>query len=73
MTTFETIILIILYLFAFQYVILAMGIKDTDDWAIRLIILISGAMGVFIFPAIFAIDVWNKLTEKNNNESKNYN
>lgn len=61
MTTFEIIILTALYLFAFFYTILAMGIKDTDDWVIRLIILVSGAVGIFVFPALFAIDIWEKL------------
>lgn len=64
MTTFETIILIALYLFAFIYTIHAMGIKDTDNWVIRLLILVSGAVGVFVFPALFAIDIWEKLNNK---------
>ena len=61
MTPFEIIILIVLYLFAFIYTIHAMGIKDTDDWVIRLIILVSGAVGVFVFPALFAVDIYEKL------------
>lgn len=64
MTTFETIILIVLYIFAFIYTIHAMGIKDEDDWVIRLIILVSGAVGVFVFPALFAIDIWEKLNRQ---------
>lgn len=61
MTPFEIIILIALYLFAFIYTIHAMGINDTNDWVIRLIILVSGAVGIFVFPALFAIDIWEKL------------
>ena len=64
MTPFEIIILIILYLFAFTYTIHAMGIKDTDNWVIRLIILVSGAVGIFVFPALFAVDIWEKLNNK---------
>ena len=64
MTIFETIILIVLYLFAFVYTIHAMGIKDTDDWVIRLIILVSGAVGVFVFPALFEVDIWEKLNKE---------
>lgn len=64
MTPFETIILIVLYLFAFVYTIHAMGIKDADDWVIRLIILISGAVGIFVFPAVFAIDIWKTLNKE---------
>ena len=64
MTPFEIIILIILYLFAFTYTIYAMGIKDTDNWVIRLIILVSGAVGIFVFPALFAVDIWEKLNNK---------
>lgn len=64
MTPFETVILIALYLFAFVYTIHAMGIKDADDWVIRLIILISGAVGIFAFPAVFAIDIWKTLNKE---------
>ena len=64
MTPFETIILIVLYLFAFVYTIHAMGIKDADDWVIRLIILISGAVGIFAFPVLFAVDIWEKLNKE---------
>ena len=64
MTPFETIILIVLYLFAYTYTIHAMGIKDTDDWVIRLIILISGAVGIFAFPILFAVDIWEKLNKE---------
>ena len=64
MTTFENIILIVLYLFAYTYTIHAMGIKDTDDWVIRLIILVSGAVAVLVFPAFFAVDIWEKLNKE---------
>jgi hypothetical protein len=28
-----------------------------------LIILISGAVGIFAFPALFAVDIWEKLNK----------
>ena len=66
MTTFETIILIALYLFAVNYMALAMGFSEKDNnWVIRLLIIIAALVGVFTFPAIFAVDVWNKLNKRN--------
>ena len=41
MTTFELIILIVLYLFAFVYMMQAMGIYDEDNWVIKLLIFIA--------------------------------
>ena len=63
MTTFETIILIALYLFAVVYLALAMGVKDEDNILFQLLIIIAATVGVFTFPAIFAFDVWKKLNK----------
>ena len=64
MTIFEIIILMSLYVFAVQYMALAMGIKDSHDWVITLIITIASLVGVFCFPAIFAVDIWKKLNKE---------
>ena len=66
MTTFETIILIALYLFAFSYMVHSFGIGDEqNNWVVRLAIIIAGAtIGIIYFPAIFAEDIWKKLNEE---------
>lgn len=53
-----------MYLFAVNYMALAMGFSEKDNnWVIRLLIIIAALVGVFTFPAIFAVDVWNKLNK----------
>lgn len=66
MTTFETIILIALYLFALGYMAHCFGLSNKDNtWIDRfLIVLAAGTIGVIYFPLIFSEDIWNKLNKK---------
>ena len=73
MTPFETIILIMLYLFAVGYMIPTFGFaNEHNTWIDRLFIIIGSlTLGVIYFPAILAIDIWTKLNNnKMNKESK---
>lgn len=66
MTTFETIILIALYLFAFSYMVHSFGIGDErNNWVVRLTIIIAAAtIGIIYFPAIFAEVICSKLNKE---------
>ena len=66
MTTFETIILIILYLFAFSCTANCFGLFNENNTYIDrfLIVLAAGTIGVIYFPMIFGGDIWNKLNEE---------
>ena len=66
MTTFETIILIALYLFAFSYMAHCFGAPNKrNTWIVALlVVLAAGTIGVIYFPMIFAEDIWNKLNKE---------
>ena len=66
MTTFETIILMALYLFAFSYMAHCFGLSDKrNTWVSKfLVVLAAGTLGVIYFPMIFAEDIWNKLNKE---------
>ena len=66
MTTFETIILITLYLFALGYMASSFDIfNERNTWREELFILIvAGTIGVLNFPLVFAGDIWKKLNKE---------
>lgn len=66
MTTFETLILIALCLFAFSYMAHWFGLfNEHNTWLDKvLVLLIAGTIGVLSFPMVFAEDIWNKLNKE---------
>ena len=66
MTTFEIIILTILYLFAFSYMANSFGISN--EYNTRrdkfIIVLAAGTFGIIYFPMTFAGDIWVKLNKE---------
>lgn len=66
MTTFEIIILTVLYLFAFGYMASSFDIfNERNTWRKEVFILIvAGTIGILNFPLVFAGDIWNKLNKE---------
>lgn len=66
MTTFETLILIALCLFAFSYMAHCFDLFDEHNtWLDRVLALLeAGTIGILSFPMIFAGDIWNKLNKE---------
>lgn len=65
MTTFESIILVALYTFAFAYSAHDFGLRKYDILIVKLLVVIMAAtIGVLCFPTIIAGDIWNKLNKE---------
>ena len=62
MTTFEVLVLVFCMTFAFGYMVNVLGIDETDSiWFRLFLILIALTLGIFWFPTVFGMDVYNKL------------
>ena len=61
MTTFEIIILIIYYLFACVYMLNTINAEDKSLGAFLFGFFAAATLGIVMFPAIFAADIWTKL------------
>ena len=62
MTTFETLILMFYMVFAFGYMINALGIDETDSiWFRIFLIFIALTLGILWFPMVFGSNIYDKL------------
>ena len=62
MTTFEALVLIFYMTFAFGYMVNVLGINETDSAWLRLVIVLTAlTFGMFWFPIVLGIDIYNKL------------
>ena len=66
MTTFEIIILIALYLFAFGYMAMSFDIDDKRNNCIDRfgIVIAAATIGIICFPIVFAMNIWKKLNKE---------
>ena len=62
MTTFEVLVLVFYMLFASGYMVNTLGIDETDSLWLRVVIAFAAlTLGMFWFPMVFGIDIYNKL------------
>lgn len=64
MTTFEALVLVFYMSFAFGYMVNTLGVNETDSFWLRVAtVFVALTLGVFWFPIVFGIDVYNKLND----------